>query len=156
MIDFWQSDSKLGKKATPATRDVFTNTPPDTFGSGPFFDFCMKAPLTYEFPVAKWDGKVEHQVEKFDILMRHSVPLIWRQGVDNCEGLKVKCTYKDVDFKTICKELLKRENLQAPSVESINVKSAKIGQVSFKFKTFNFNGMVLLLMKMKHENELNY
>ena len=63
--------------------------------------------------------------------MRHGVPLIWRQGVDNCAGLKVK-QFPNVDFGTMCIELLKPENMQAPSVESINVKSAEIGEVRFK------------------------
>ena len=64
--------------------------------------------------------------------MRHGVPLIWRQGVENCIGLKVDMDKANADFPSMCRELLQKDNMQTPSQESINVKSAKIGQVRFK------------------------
>ena len=122
-------------RLTPATPDVFTNTyytsiPPGVFGSDEFSTFCLEVPLSHEFPVAKWHGQVIHQKEKFEILMRHGVPLIWRQGFKNCIGLKVDMA--NADFLSMCCELLQKDNMQTPSQESINVKSAKIGQVRFK------------------------
>ena len=87
--------------------------------------------MTLEFPVAEWHGLVEDQVEKFGLLMRHSVPLVWRERFHNCEGLKVNLNcmeqFPNVDFRTMCEELLKPENIQPPSLKLINVKSANIG-----------------------------
>ena len=106
-------------RLTPATPDVFTNKyytsiPPGVFGSDEFSTFCLEVPLSYEFPVAKWHGQVIHQKEKFEILMRHGVPLIWRQGVDKCIGLKVHRDKANADFLSMCCELLQKKQHASP------------------------------------------
>ena len=99
----------------------FNHIPSDVFGSDGFFKFAMEVPLDYKFPVAQWEGNVDDHVVKFNSLMRHSVPLLWRGGVNHCHGLKLP-QVEEIAFTEVVQELLVPQKLQ--------VKSAKIGEVS--------------------------
>ena len=78
----------------------------------------MEVSLDYKFPVAQWEGDVDVHVVKFNSLMRHSVN----------HGLKLP-QVEEIVFTEVVKELLVTQKLQA-SAATINVKSAKIGEVS--------------------------
>ena len=88
----------------------------------------MEVPLDYKFPVAQWEGNVDDHVVKFNSLMRHSVPLLWLGGVNHCHGLKLP-QVEELAFTEVVQELLVPQKLQA-SAATINVKSAKLGEVS--------------------------
>ena len=88
----------------------------------------MEVPLDYKFPVAQWEGNVDDHVVKFNSLMRHSVPLLWRGGVNHCHGLKLP-QVEELAFTEVVQQLLVPQKLQA-SAATINVKSAKLGGVS--------------------------
>ena len=87
----------------------------------------MEVPLDYEFPVAQWEGNVDDHVVKFNSLMRHSVSLLWRGGVNHCDGLKLP-QVEELAFTEVVTEILVPHKLQS-SAATINVKSAKIGKV---------------------------
>ena len=84
----------------------------------------MEVPLDYKFPVAQREGNVDDHVVKFNSLMRHSVPLMWRGGVNHCHGLKLP-QVEELAFT----EVVTDHKLQS-SAATINVKSAKNGEVS--------------------------
>ena len=46
--------------------------------------FSMNVWLAQKFPFAQLHSNVKHQVQRLDVLMRHSVPFIWRLRV-NCQ-----------------------------------------------------------------------
>ena len=121
--------------------EEFNHIPPDVFGSDGFFKFAMEVPLDYEFPVAQWEGNVEDHVFKFNSLMRHSVPLLWRGGVKHCHGLKLP-KVEELAFGEVVAELLVPHKLQS-SAATINVKSAKIGEVSLWWNYFQFEACII-------------
>ena len=115
----------------------YTDMPPDVFGTPAFFDFCSNVRLESNFPVAMWHGIVSNHVTKFNALIRHSVPIVWRDETNHCDGLKLprlsnpqhQSNTDSSEFKQFVEMLLTEENLLDKDLEII-VKSAKIGQVS--------------------------
>ena len=80
----------------------------------------MEVPLDYNFPVAQWEGNVDDHVVKFNSLMRHSVPLLWRGGVNHCHGLKLP-QVEELAFTEVVQELLvprSYKHVQQPSMSS--------------------------------------
>ena len=123
------SDSSTSSNTDERFRpEDFNHIPSDVFGSDGFFKFAMEVPLDYKFPVAQWEGNVDDHVVKFNSLMRHSVPLLWRGGVNHCHGLKLP-QVEELAFTEVVQQLLVPQKLQA-SAATINVKSAKLGEVS--------------------------
>ena len=107
----------------------FTALPPAPFGTKEFFKFCEDVPMSATFDIAEWDGKVEHQIPKFRNLVRQQIPLVWKNGVNWCEGLKVPSSSNGT-FPEFVDDLLKPENLQFPHL-CLEAKSAKLGEVTY-------------------------
>ena len=106
-----------------------SGVPPAPFGTREHFDFCERVPLKHDFTVAQWENRHDNQTKHLGYLLRHGVPLIWRNGAKFCQRLKVPKVDKEQGFVTEVKRLLRPANLVDPDGE-IEVKSAKIGEVN--------------------------
>ena len=100
----------------------------------------MEVPLEYEFPVAQWKGNIDDHVVKFNSLKRHSMPLLWRRSVNHCHGLKLP-QVEELAFTEVVKELPVLHKLQS-SAATINVKSAKTGEVGLLYNYFQFESCI--------------
>ena len=107
----------------------FTALPPAPFGTKEFFRFCEDVPLNATFDIAEWDGKVDHHIPKFRNLVRQQIPLVWKNAVNWCEGLKVP-SLSNSSFPDFVDNLLKPENLQFADL-GLEAKSAKLGEVTY-------------------------
>ena len=85
-------------------------------------------PMSATFDIAEWDGKVEHQIPKLRNLVRQQIPLVWKNGVNWCEGRKFP-NLSNGTFSEIVDDFLKPENLQFPHL-CLEAKSAKLGEVT--------------------------
>lgn len=102
-----------------------------------YFEFCETVTLQCHFTFAQWEGHHENQPEHLGYLLRHGIPLIWKNGAAHCEGLKVPKINIRKGFAHEVRRLLKPQNLIAPN-EEIEVKSARIGEVMLLYQ-FNDN-----------------
>ena len=57
-----------------------SGTPVAPFGTQEHFAFCENVPLECRFSYAEWQGPHDNQTEHLGHLLRHCVPLIWRNG----------------------------------------------------------------------------
>ena len=105
------------------------------FGTQEHFAFCENVPLECRFSYAEWQGPQDNQTEHLGHLLRHGVPLIWRNGAKHCRGLKVPKFSAKKSFVAKIKRLLRPFNLAEPDAP-IEVKSARIGEVKNTFYSF--------------------
>ena len=106
----------------------FRHTPPAQFGSKEFFQFCETVELDSSFDVAYWTDDVDCQIEKFEVLMRHHIPLVWRNGAQYVDGMTLPRLQGE--FYNNVESLLQQDWLQFPDAE-LQVKSGSRGEVSF-------------------------
>ena len=68
-----------------------SGTPAAPFGTQEHFAFCENVALESRFSYAEWQGPQDNQTPiKLGHLLRHGVPLIWRNGAKHCRRLKVQ------------------------------------------------------------------
>ena len=115
----------------PTELTFSSGTPPAPFGTRSYSTFCENVPLQCGFTCAQWQGPHSNQTQHLGYLLRHGVPLIWKDGAEHCDGLKVPKMNLDRGFTTEVKRILKPRNLVDPN-ETIEVKSAKLGEVIIK------------------------
>ena len=115
----------------PTELTFSSGTPPAPFGTRSYFTFCENVPLQCGFTCAQWQGPHSNQTQHLGYPLRHGVPLIWKDGAEHCDGLKVPKMNLDRGFTTEVKRILKPRNLVDPN-ETIEVKSAKLGEVIIK------------------------
>ena len=112
-----------------------SGTPAAPFGTQEHFAFCENVPLECQFSYAEWQGPHDNQTEHLGHLLRHGVPLIWRNGAKHCTGLKIPKFSAKKSFVAEIKRLLRPVNLAEPDAP-IKVKSARIGEVKNNFYSF--------------------
>ena len=106
----------------------FHATLPDVFGSPAYFQLCLDVSSSSpKFPIARWNGPIKYQVRKVSQLIRNGIPIVWQIGVDHCRHIKWPQANKPFFDQLV--ELRQPQNLQDTD-HTINVKSAKLGQVN--------------------------
>ena len=95
----------------------------------------LHMPVECQFSYAEWQGPHDNQTDHLGHLLRHGVPLIWRNGAKHCAGLKIPKFSAKKGFVAEIKRLLRPVNL-AELDAPIEVKSARIGEVKNTFYTF--------------------
>ena len=102
---------QIAQAPMPLDLTFNSGTPAAPFGTQEHFAFCESVPLECRFSYAEWQGPHDNQTEHLGHLLRHGVPLIWRNGAKNCRGLKVSKFSAKKGFVAEIKRLLRPVNL---------------------------------------------
>ena len=117
----------------PMPVDVtFSGYPPSPFGTTGYFEFCERIPVECGFSFDEWQGPQENPSVHLGSLLQHGIPLLWKSGANHCPGIKLPKVDRSAHFPSEVQQLLMASNLTDPE-QQLDVKSAKIGTVSFSF-----------------------